>query len=113
MSVQRESAQQPKPRRTALWLGLHWLQVLGALFVLGAAVWYERAPLLRSAADLWIISDSPAAADVVAVFGGGLEDRPFAAASFYRAGLVRKVLVSNVRESRAAQLGVLMPHTAA
>jgi uncharacterized SAM-binding protein YcdF (DUF218 family) len=35
------------------------------------------------------------AADAVAVFGGGIQDRPFAAAEYYRQGLVKHVLVSN------------------
>jgi uncharacterized SAM-binding protein YcdF (DUF218 family) len=51
--------------------------------------------LLLAAADLWIVTDAVGPADAVAVFGGGIQDRPFAAAQYYRQGLVKKVLVSN------------------
>ena len=51
------------------------------LVALVAGVWLERAPLLRGMADLWIVSDPSTPADVVAVLGGGLNERPFAAAA--------------------------------
>ena len=82
------------------------------LAALAVTAWYGRALLLRSAADFWIVSDPLAPADAVAVFGGGLEDRPFAAATYYRQGLVKKILISNVHEGPAERLGVLSPHTA-
>ena len=63
--------------------------------VLGTGAWVGRDWLLLSAADLWIVSDPIGPADAVAVFGGGLADRPFAAAQYYRQGLVKKILVSN------------------
>jgi uncharacterized SAM-binding protein YcdF (DUF218 family) len=100
------------PRRPVrLWRGL--LGIAITLTLLGTATCYERAPLLRTAADLWIVSDPPAPADVVAVFGGGVEVRPFAAAAYYRDGLVRKILVSNAREGPGEQLGVLLTDAAA
>lgn len=98
-------------QRVRLWRG--FLGIAAALTLLGIAAGYERAPLLRAAADLWVVSDPPAPADVVAVFGGGLEVGPFAAAAYYRDGLVKKILVSNARESPAEQLGVLLTHAAA
>ena len=69
------------------------------LTVVVAGVWLGRAPLLRGAADLWIVSDPVTASDVVAVLGGGLDLRPFAAAELYKKGFVTKVLVSQVPES--------------
>jgi uncharacterized SAM-binding protein YcdF (DUF218 family) len=98
-------------RRVRLWRGL--LGTAVALTLLGIAACYERAPLLRAAADVWIVSEPPAPADLVAVFGGGIEVRPFAAAAYYRDGLVRKILVSNARESPGEQLGVLLTDAAA
>jgi uncharacterized SAM-binding protein YcdF (DUF218 family) len=86
------------------------LAVLIVLVVLGAAAWFGRDIVLRSAADLWIVSDQLAPADAVAVFGGGLEVRPFAAAAYYRQGLVKKVLLSNIRPGPAETLGVLQSH---
>ena len=73
------------------------------LTVLAAGVWLGRAPLLRGAADLWIVSDPVTHADAVAVLGGGLDVRPFAAAELYKKGLVTKVLVSQVAEARVEQ----------
>jgi uncharacterized SAM-binding protein YcdF (DUF218 family) len=98
-------------RRVRLWHGL--LGIAAALTLLGIAAYYEHARLLRAAADLWIVSDAPAPADVVAVFGGGVETRPFAAAAYYRDGLVNKILVSNPRESPGEQLGVVLTSAAA
>src|SRR5262249_44352937 len=86
---------------------------LALTFILGLAAWVGRAPLLRTAAELWIVSDQPATADAVAILGGGLEHRPFAAAEYYKQGLVEKVLVSNIGSSRAERLGVLQSHVEA
>jgi uncharacterized SAM-binding protein YcdF (DUF218 family) len=93
------------------WRGL--LVLVAVVAVLGVAAWVERQLLLRMAADVWIVSDQPAHADAVAVFGGGIEDRPFAAAAYYRGGLVKKVLLSNNLVGPAAQLGILPSDVAA
>ncbi|MBV8525860.1 MAG: YdcF family protein [Acetobacteraceae bacterium] len=97
--------------RAALRRGLLALSVI--LVAFAVAAWYGRALLLRSAADFWIESDPIGPADAVAVFGGGLGDRPFAAANYYRRGLVKRIVISNVHESPAEGLGVLLPDTAA
>jgi uncharacterized SAM-binding protein YcdF (DUF218 family) len=86
------------------------LVLFAVVVLLGVAGWFARAPLLREAADLWIVSDPPAPADVVAIFGGGIEDRPFAAAAYYRQGLVKKVVLSNIGTSPATRLGALESH---
>ena len=76
-----------------------WRRMFLALFVvvslLGVGAWANREWLLRSIGDRWIISDPLGPADAVAVFGGGLADRPFAAAQYYQQGLVKKILVAN------------------
>src|SRR5882724_7610551 len=93
------SASADASRRTCLlcrskrWRGV--LAVFAVVAVLGIGAWADREWLLRSATDLWIVSDPIGPADAVAVFGGGIEDRPFAAAEYYRQGLVKRVLVSN------------------
>ncbi len=89
-------------------------RLLGAILLLGllfAGVWFERAPLLRDAADLWIVSDPVTRADAVAVLGGGVDTRPFVAAELYKKGLVTRVLVSQVIEGRASNLGLIPGHT--
>ena len=63
--------------------------------------------MLWWAADVWIVSDQIAPAEAVVVLGGGLDDRPFAAAAYYRQGLVKRVLLSNDRIGPAQNLGVV------
>jgi uncharacterized SAM-binding protein YcdF (DUF218 family) len=88
--------------------------LVAALIVLsGIVAWIERAPLLRSAADAWTISDPLASADAVAIFGGGLNDRPFAAAAYYQEGLAKTLLLSVNRMESAAQLGAVPTDTEA
>jgi hypothetical protein len=84
----------PLPQRRSL----RWLRAALLSLMLVAGVWLGREPLLRGAADLWIVSDPVTRADVVAVLGGGLDVRPFAAAEFYKKGLITKILVSQVAE---------------
>ena len=79
----------------------------------GIAGWFERDLLLSGIAALWIVSDPVGPADAVAVFGGGVEARPFAAADYYRRGLARKILVANVPETPAGTLGLTLSDTAA
>jgi uncharacterized SAM-binding protein YcdF (DUF218 family) len=78
-----------------------------------AGVWVEHEPLLRGAAKAWIVSDPITQADAAVVLGGGIDVRPFAAAELYRKGLVKKVLVSNVEDDRAAAIGAVSGHTEA
>ena len=81
------------------------------LVVLIAGVWLTRAPLLRGVADLWIVSDPLMPADVIAVLGGGLNERPFAAADIYRTGLANRIIVSQVAQERYAKLGGVPGHS--
>jgi uncharacterized SAM-binding protein YcdF (DUF218 family) len=69
--------------------------VIAVVSVLGIGAWVDREWLLCSVADLWIVSDPLGPADAVAVFGGGAADRPFAAAQYYRRGLVKQILVDD------------------
>jgi uncharacterized SAM-binding protein YcdF (DUF218 family) len=89
------------------------LAMAAVVTALGIGAWVGREWLLLSAADLWIVSDPIGPADAVAIFGGGIEDRPFAAAQFYSQGLVTKILVSDDRQSPAEKLGVVMSDVAA
>jgi hypothetical protein len=83
------------------------LLVLLAIFAAGMVGWVGRTFLLQRVAELWIVSDEIAPADAVAIFGGGIEDRPFAAADYYRLGLVKRVLLSNVHVGPAEYLGAM------
>ena len=75
------------------------------------AAWLGRAPLLRGAAELWIVSDPVTRSDVVAVLGGDVDVRPFVAAELYERGLVTQVLISQVAESRSSKIGVIPGHS--
>jgi uncharacterized SAM-binding protein YcdF (DUF218 family) len=87
--------------------------LLCATVALGIFCWFDREALLRSAANAWIVTDTLGPADAVAVFGGGIEDRPFVAARYYHQGLVRKIVISNVGPGPAERLGVLDSYVAA
>lgn len=78
------------------------------LLGLGAGAWLGGEALFRRFTDLWIVSDPITRGDAVVVLGGGLEYRPFVAADLYKKGLVKKVLVSRVREG---QVGALLGRT--
>jgi len=81
------------------------------LAILTIVIWSGRETLLRGAAELWIVSDPVAPADAVAVLGGGLSVRPFAAAKYYQKGLVKKILVANVHHDEAETRGIVPSHT--
>jgi hypothetical protein len=87
------------------------LVVFLRLAVFGSGAWVGRAPLLQGPADPWIVPDVPHAADAAAIFGGGLSVRPAAAAAHYRGGLVKIVLISNVRSDSTEALGLVPSHT--
>ena len=65
---------------------------------------------MRGAADLWIVSDPVTRSDAVVVLGGQIEVRPFVAAELYKRGLVTKVLVSQVAETRSSKIGGIPGH---
>jgi uncharacterized SAM-binding protein YcdF (DUF218 family) len=114
MTAPAEPATVLAPRRRSCWvaLGRALVAALAVTAILGCAGWFARAPLLHSLATAWVVSDPVGPADAAAVLGGGLEDRPFAAAEYYREGLVKKIIVTNVPEGPAEQLGVSPTQTA-
>jgi uncharacterized SAM-binding protein YcdF (DUF218 family) len=92
-----------RSHRRSLWATL---LLLFAVLLLGTTTWRYRADLLLQAMAIWSVSDQVGPADAVAVLGGGMETRPFAAANYYRQGLVPKVLVLTGR-SRVAKAELL------
>jgi uncharacterized SAM-binding protein YcdF (DUF218 family) len=84
------------------------------MFVLASVAaggWLIREPLLRGAANLWIVSDPVGRATAIVVLGGGLETRPFVAAELWRKGLADKILISQGAEERAASVGAIPSHS--
>ncbi|MCB9952057.1 MAG: YdcF family protein [Planctomycetaceae bacterium] len=72
-----------------------WLVRCGVCAAVLAAVWWSRAGLAHAWGD-YLNAGRPLTqpVDVVFILGGDLETRPFVAAEIYRAGFVKKVLVS-------------------
>ncbi len=81
------------------------------MLLLGSTIWFGRDYLLRGAAELWIISDPVTNGDAVAILGGGLPVRPFAAAELYKKGTVKTVVISRVAEDYLAKIGLIPGHT--
>src|ERR1035441_3007007 len=70
------------PRR--LWSVVLWS--CGLVVLLAVFCFVFRSPILRSAANAWIVNDPLQHADAIVLLGGGLETRPFAAARLYSGG---------------------------
>ncbi len=68
-----------------------------------------RVPILVGLAAAWVVNESPAKADAIVVLGGGLEDRPFAAAKLYHEGFAPKILYMDVKANAAVKLGIGLP----
>jgi len=56
-----------------------------------------RRPLLASLGNLWVVDESVQLADAVVVLGGGLQQRPAAAAGIVARGIATNVLVAHVK----------------
>jgi uncharacterized SAM-binding protein YcdF (DUF218 family) len=94
----------------------------GLVVLLAAFCFVFRSPLLRAAANAWIINDPVTHADAIIVLGGGLEYRPFAAARIY-SNLVHqstlnpqrstpnslKVLITQPELPPTTQMGLTLP----
>jgi len=83
--------------------------VLAALACLVLAAWIFRAPLLTGLADAWVVNDPVAKADAIVILGGGLENRPFAAAKLFHDGIASTILYTDVRLSPAEEMGITLP----
>jgi uncharacterized SAM-binding protein YcdF (DUF218 family) len=87
-----------------------WLRRIAWLLVLGIVLliicYLFRAPLLGAVGRAWIVNDATTNADAIVILGGGVENRPLAAAKLYRAGVARRILYMNVRPSPAEEMGM-------
>jgi uncharacterized SAM-binding protein YcdF (DUF218 family) len=84
--------------------------LLAAVIAVLFAGWLAREEILRGMARAWTVSDPVAPADAVAVLGGGLETRPFAAADLYKRGIAKRILLADVRLSPTEKLAILPSH---
>jgi uncharacterized SAM-binding protein YcdF (DUF218 family) len=111
MNFSNDSAS-PRPEANAgCWRRrLTWLFTVAACAVLlSAACWVFRAPILREAGRMWIVSDKPFHADAIVVLGGELQSRSMAAARLFSAGYADKVLVVSPTVKPSDKLGITIP----
>jgi uncharacterized SAM-binding protein YcdF (DUF218 family) len=89
------------------------LRRLGLCFVAGCALllagYVFRAPLLTGLAEAWVVNEPVTKADAIVILGGGLENRPFAAAKLFHDGVAPQVLYMDVQPGPAEELGVSLP----
>jgi uncharacterized SAM-binding protein YcdF (DUF218 family) len=91
----------------------HWLRRLAWLLAFCCALllvgYVFRAPLLTGLAEAWVVNEPVAKADAIVILGGGLENRPFAAAKLFHDGVAPQILYMDVRLSPAEEMGVTLP----
>jgi uncharacterized SAM-binding protein YcdF (DUF218 family) len=58
---------------------------------------------------MWIVDDPPTRADAIVVLGGGVAQRPFAAAKLFREGMAPRILYMDVKLSPVETLGLGLP----
>jgi uncharacterized SAM-binding protein YcdF (DUF218 family) len=102
-------ASSPVVCRRLPWLRAIVLWSCGLVVLFTAFCFVFRAPLLRSAASLWIVNDPVPHADAIVILGGGLEYRPFAAARLYTNGCAKTILLTRPELSPTAQMGLTVP----
>jgi uncharacterized SAM-binding protein YcdF (DUF218 family) len=85
-----------------------WTIALVVPLVLLTSLYLARGRILPWGAWWLDVGGNPEPADYVMVLGAGIDERPFAAAALFKAGLAKHVLVSHVRFA-ASQLDGSMP----
>jgi uncharacterized SAM-binding protein YcdF (DUF218 family) len=83
-----------------------WIALIVAVTAIGF-MWASPAFVLRSAARLWVVSDSVDQADAIVVLGGGLDIRPAAAADLYKRGISRRVLVAKAESDQGRHASLI------
>jgi uncharacterized SAM-binding protein YcdF (DUF218 family) len=103
----------PDEARLATKQRWRWGQRLALGFALGCllllALYVFRGPLCIGLARAWIVNEPIGKADAIVVLGGGLENRPFAAARLFRDRFAPKVLYMDVKASPTSELGITLP----
>jgi len=84
----------------------HLASVFLAGCILLVAGYVFRAPLLRGAANAWIVNDILSKSDVIVVLGGGVQTRPLEAAKLYDQGLAPRIIIMNPKRTPATELGL-------
>jgi uncharacterized SAM-binding protein YcdF (DUF218 family) len=100
-SAQKASPRDRRRRR--------WPVFLFLVFLVGACVYAFRVPILRTAAELWIVNQPVRDADAIVILGGGREYRPLAAARLYEQGKARWILITQSKPVPTVEMGVVPP----
>jgi uncharacterized SAM-binding protein YcdF (DUF218 family) len=96
------------PGNPSRWLRrLAW--TLAIVSLLAGTGYLFRAPLLTGLANAWVVNDPVTKADAIVILGGGLENRPFAAAKLYHDGVAPQILYMDVRLTPAEEMGITLP----
>lgn len=95
------------PKKRSCWRILFW--VTGFAVVVGVAGYVYRTPLLCKLADVWIVNEPVSKADAIVILGGGLENRPFAAAKLFQNGIAPRILYMDVQPGLVEELGLSLP----
>jgi uncharacterized SAM-binding protein YcdF (DUF218 family) len=74
-----------------------------------AVLYVFRAPLLVGLAEVWVVNNPAPKADAIVILGGGLENRPFAAAKLFCDGAAPRILYMDVKLSPAEEIGIILP----
>jgi uncharacterized SAM-binding protein YcdF (DUF218 family) len=69
---------------------------------------FFRVSILIGLAEAWEVNEPATKADAIVVLGGGLENRPFAAAKLFHDGVAPRILYMDVRLNPAEEIGVLL-----
>ena len=85
------------------------LVLVFVVMIVGAYLF--RVPLLTTFTNLWVIDEGRPPADAVVVLGGGANTRTFAAAQAYKDGLVKWVLIPDVKLEPIEIMGLKQSHT--
>jgi uncharacterized SAM-binding protein YcdF (DUF218 family) len=80
------------------------------ILAIGVA-WTARASILRSGAELWVVSDPLDHADAIVVLAGRIGVRSFAAADLYKRGFAPRILISNVEHGLLESMQLLPNQT--
>jgi uncharacterized SAM-binding protein YcdF (DUF218 family) len=88
-----------------------WLSRIAGLLAIGVRAHFDGLFLSRAVAhpglaEAWVVNEPVAKADAIVILGGGLENRPFAAARLFHDGVAPKILYMDVQPGPAEELGV-------
>src|ERR1700758_1702668 len=97
------------PSKTSRPIARKLLATLLVFVGLMALIYLERAPILAAVARAWIVNEPVSHADVIAIIGGGLQTRTFAAAKMYRQGICTNILLASSKLSPTDRMGVTQP----